>query len=121
MDYPIIDRNNIDFSSNSDICNIGYYEGVLRDSRPYRLEVWSNHGIDTATIFISNKGLEGKSEVDLVKFISGEGIIDIDDDRAEVTEVEDLNGNTFYSINLILNKRDEEINKLLVNLNDYDI
>lgn len=120
MDYPSIERDNIDFSSNSDICNIGYYEGELRDSRPYRLEVWSNHGIDTATIFISTEGLEEKGEVDLVKYIAGEGIIEIDDDRAEVTEMEDINGNKFYSINLILNKRDEEINKLLITLNDYD-
>ena len=41
MDYPKIDRNNIDFSSSSDVCNIGYYESELKDSRPYRLEVWS--------------------------------------------------------------------------------
>ena len=81
MDYPSIERDNIDFSSSSDICNIGYHEGSLRDGRPYRLEVWSSNGLDTATIFISNIGLEGKSEVDLVKYISGEGIIDVDDDR----------------------------------------
>jgi hypothetical protein len=121
MDYPKIERDNIDFYSNSDVCNIGYYEGDLRDGRPYRLEVWSNHGLDTATIFISNIGLENKSEVDLVKYISGEGIIEIDDDRAEVTLIKDINENDFYSINLILNKYDEEINKLLVSLNDYDI
>jgi hypothetical protein len=120
MDYPKIERDNIDFSSNSDICNIGYFEGELRDGRPYRLEVWSNHGFDTATIFISNIGLEDKSEVDLVKYISGENIIEIDDDRAEVNEITDINDNVFYSINLILNKQDEEINRLLVSLNDYD-
>ncbi len=121
MDYPSIERDNIDFSSSSDICNIGYHEGTLRDGRPYRLEVWSSNGLDTATIFISNIGLEGKSEVDLVKYISGEGILDVDDDRAEVKEYTDINDNVFYSINLVLNKRDEEINKLLVELVNYDI
>ena len=121
MDYPKIDRNNIDFSSSSDICNIGYYEGELKDSRPYRLEVWSQSGYDNATIFISNIGLENKSEVDLVKYISGEDIIEIDDDRANVNLIEDINGNMFYAINLLLNKRDEEINRLLVPLDDYDL
>lgn len=121
MDYPKINRNNIDFSSSSDVCNIGYYEGELKDSRPYRLEVWSSNGLDNATVFISNKGLEDKSEVDLVKYIAGEEIIEIDDDRAQVNEVEDPNGNVFYSINLLLNNRDEEINRLLVPLDDYDI
>ena len=121
MDYPAIDRSNIDFSSSSDICNIGYYEGVLKDSRPYRLEVWSQSGYDNATVFISAQGLENKSEVDLVKYLSGEDIIDIDDDRANVNQIEDINGNMFYAINLLLNKRDQEINTLLVPLNDYDI
>ena len=121
MKYPKIERENIDFSSYSDVCNIGYYEGKLRDDRPYRLEVWSSNRVDTATIFISTKDLEDKSDNDLVKYIADEGIIDIDDDRVTVNEVTDINDNTFYSINLILNDKDEEINKLLVNLKDYDI
>ena len=120
MEYPKIDRSNIDFASSSDLCNIGYHEGTLKDGRPYRLEAWSSSGMDTATIFISDKGLEDKSEVDLVKYLSGEEIIDIDDDRASVNKIEDINDNSFYAINLILNKRDEEINKLLVPLDDYD-
>ena len=121
MKYPKIERDNIDFSSSSDVCNIGYYEGKLRDERPYRLEVWSSNKIDTATIFISTKDLEDKSDSDLVKYIANEGIIDIDDDRVTVNEYEDINGNTFYSINLMLNNKDEEINKLLVTLKEYDI
>ena len=120
MDYPQIDRSNIDFASSSDICNIGYHEGTLIDGRPYRLEAWSSNGIDTATIFISNLGLENKSEVDLVKYLSGEEIIDIDDDRASVNQIEDINGNTFYAINLIVNNKDEEINTLLVSLDNYE-
>ena len=120
MEYPKVERENIDFSSDSNICNIGYNEGVLKDGRPYRLEVWSSNRIDTCTIFISNKDLEDKSDVDLVKYIANEGLIDIDDDRVTVNEYTDINDNTFYSINLVLNNKDEEINKLLVSLNNYD-
>lgn len=120
MEYPMINRSNIDFESSSDICNIGYYEGTLKDCRPYRLEAWSMNGLDTVTIFISDKGLEDKSEDDLVKFIAGEDIIDITDDRATVDKVEDIDGNSFYSINLILSNRDEEVNKLLVSLKYYE-
>ena len=121
MEYPTIERDNIDFSSDSTICNIGYHEGILKDGRPYRLEVWSANRIDNATIFISNLGLEDKSDIDLVKYIAGEEIIDIDDDRATVNLYEDINGNSFHSINLILNDKDEEINKLLVPLENYDL
>ena len=117
MDYPQIDRSNIDFASSSDICNIGYHEGTLKDGRPYRLEMWSSNGIDSATIFISNIGLEDKSEVDLVKYIAGEDIIDITDDRSTVNLVTDIEGNDFYGINLLI---DDENNKLLVDLLDYE-
>ena len=120
MDYPKIVRDNIDFNSSSDVCNIGYYEGELKDGRPYRLEMWSSNGIDSVTIFISNIGLEDKSEVDLVKYISGEDIIDISDDRSSVNLVTDIEGNDFYGINLLINNHDEEVNKLLVTLNDYE-
>ena len=120
MDYPSIDRSNIDFLSSSDLCNIGYHEGTLRDGRPYRLEVWSQGGLDNVTIFISNKDLEDKSEVDLVKYISQEGIIDITDDKAVVNLIDDINDNSFYSINLVLNNRDEEINSLLISLDNYE-
>ena len=120
MDYPIIDRSNIDFMSSTEICNIGYHEGTLKDGRPYRLEAWSSNGLDTATIFISNTGLEEKSEVDLVKYLSGEDIIDIEDDRASVELIEDINGNSFYSINILLNNRDDEVNRLLVGLDNYE-
>ena len=120
MDYPRIVRDNIDFNSSSDVCNIGYYEGELKDGRPYRLEMWSSNGIDSVTIFISNIGLEDKSEVDLVKYISGEDIVDITDDRATVNLVTDIEGNDFYGINLLINNRDEEVNTLLVPLDDYE-
>lgn len=117
MDYPKIVRDNMDFNSSSDVCNIGYYEGELKDGRPYRLEMWSSSGVDCVTIFISNIGLEDKSEVDLVKYIAGEDIIDIVDDRASVNMVTDIEGNTFFGINLVI---DEQGNTLLVDLLDYE-
>ena len=51
MDYPQIVRDTIDFTSDTEVCNIGYAEGTLSDTRPYRLEVWSSYGITNVTIF----------------------------------------------------------------------
>ena len=53
MEYPMINRELIDFTSDSDICNIGYAEGVLKDSRPFRAEMWSAYNVETLSIFIS--------------------------------------------------------------------
>ena len=61
MKYPSIVRDTIDFISDTEVCNIGYAEGILSDERPYRLEVWSSYGVTNATIFISIIDLENNT------------------------------------------------------------
>lgn len=120
MDYPSIVRDTIDFTSDTEVCNIGYNEGVLEDSRPYRVEVWSSYGITNATIFISNLDLENASLKAIKKMLIDNKIIDIDKDEILVTIVEDTEENTFYSINVPLEGHTERINKLLVKVKDYE-
>ena len=119
MDYPIIKRDIVDFTSDTEVCNIGYNEGTLKDGRPYRIEVWSAFEIETATIFISTQDIEDKGVKYLKKLIQDNKIIDIYDDRLDVTKTVDYEENEFFSINIPLVDHDEEINTLLVNLKDY--
>ena len=119
MDYPIIKRDIVDFTSDTEVCNIGYNEGTLKDGRPYRIEVWSAFEIETATIFISTQDIEDKDVKYLKKLIKDNKIIDIYDDRLDVTRTVDYEENEFFSINIPLVDHDEEINTLLVNLKDY--
>jgi len=119
MDYPIIKRDIVDFTSDTEVCNIGYNEGTLKDGRPYRIEVWSAFEIETATIFISTQDIEDKDVKYLKKLIQDNKIIDIYDDRLDVTRTVDYEENEFFSINIPLVDHDEEINTLLVNLKDY--
>ena len=119
MDYPIIKRDIVDFTSDTEVCNIGYNEGTLKDGRPYRIEVWSAFEIETATIFISTQDIEDKDVKYLKKLIQDNKIVDIYDDRLDVTRTVDYEENEFFSINIPLVDHDEEINTLLVNLKDY--
>ena len=119
MEYPQIVRDVVDFTSDTEVCNIGYHEGKLSDGRPYRVEVWSAFEIETATIFISTQDIEDKDVKYLKKLIQDNKIIDIYDDRLDVTRTVDYEDNEFYSINIPLIDHDEEINTLLVNLKDY--
>ena len=119
MDYPIIKRDIVDFTSDTEVCNIGYNEGTLKDGRPYRIEGWSAFEIETATIFISTQDIEDKDVKYLKKLIQDNKIIDIYDDRLDVTRTVDYEENEFFSINIPLVDHDEEINTLLVNLKDY--
>lgn len=120
MNYPSIVRDTIDFTSDTEVCNIGYTEGKLEDERPYRVEVWSSYGITNATIFFSNIDLEEASPKAIKKMLIDNNIIDIQEDKIYITEVEDTEENTFFSVNVPLEGKDITINKLLVRIKDYE-
>lgn len=121
MEYPSIVRDTIDFTSDTEVCNIGFTEGILSDKRPYRLEVWESYNVRNATIFISIKGFEDKSEQDIKDYLVKEKIIDIIKDDIYITEVEDSNEEIFLSINMPVIDHDEEINKYLVKIKPFDL
>ena len=109
MDYPNIIRDTLDFTSDTEVCNIGYNEGTLEDGRPYRVEVWSSYGITNATIFISILDLENASEKAIKKMLIDNKIIELEKDEI------------FLSINVPLEGKDTIINKLLIKIKDFDI
>lgn len=121
MKYPSIVRDTIDFTSDTEVCNIGYAEGNLSDERPYRLEVWSSYGITNTTIFISIVDLEEKTEDEIKELLVKEGLIDIIKDDIYITEVEDSEDNTFLSINMPTEDADGVLNKYLVTLKDFEV
>lgn len=120
-EYPSIVRDTIDFTSDTEVCNIGYYEGIFTDGRPVRVEVWSSHNIVNATVFFSIIDLEDKSEFELKNLLAKNEIIELREDNAYVTEYEDINENVFISINIALEDHDKVINKCIVPLTDYVI
>lgn len=120
-EYPKIERDTIDFTSDTEVCNIGYYEGIFTDGRPVRVEIWSSHNVVNATVFFSIIDLEDKSEEDLVDLLAKNEIIEIREKKFYVTEYEDSNENTFISINVVLDDHDMVVNKCLVPIKDYVI
>ena len=73
--YPMINRENVDFSSDTEVCNIGYWEGVLADKRPCRVEEWVFHGVLNATVFISLEGLENLSLKGIKEMLLPDGTV----------------------------------------------
>lgn len=120
MKYPKIVRDNIDFTSDTEVLNVGYYEGTLKDSRPYRLELWLSHEVLNATIFISIKDLEDKEEKEIKKILVDNNIISIIEDKIYIMEVEDVNDNTFLSINVVISDHGKTVNKCLVTTKPYE-
>lgn len=120
MEYPSIIRDTIDFVSDTEVCNIGFSEGILSDSRPYRLEVWESYNIKNVTIFISIKGFEESSEEEIKNYLVKEGIIEIKEDDIYITEVEDSNEEIFLSVNMPIQDHDRELNKYLVKIKPFE-
>lgn len=119
--YPKIVRDTIDFTSDTEVCNIGYYEGIFTDGRPVRVEVWSSHNIISATVFFSIIDFEEFSEKEIKNVLIENEIIELREDNAYITEYEDSNGNIFVSINVALEDHDTVINKCIVPLTEYVI
>lgn len=119
MKYPSIIRDTIDFTSDTEVCNIGFKEGMLKDERPYRVELWSSYGITSATFFVSIIDLEEKTEDDIKRILINNDLIEVIKDDIYITEVEDVEDNSFLSINVPISGKNVEINKLLIKVEDY--
>lgn len=119
MKYPSINRDQVSFESDIEVCNIGFYESII-DERPIRVEVWSSYGILNATIFMSNIDIENKDEKYIKDYLVSNKIIEIIEDKIFITVIQDVDENEFYSINVPLEGKDVIINKCLVKLEDYE-
>ena len=121
MSYPIINRDGVDFTSDTELCNLGYAEGELSDGRPYRIESFLTYGVEALTIFISIQDLEEKSMNDIKKLLVKEGLIEIIEDNILMDKVIDENEEEFISINVPINDHGKEINKCNIALKEYEV
>ena len=116
MELPIINRELVDFTSDTEVVNIGYNEGIY-ENRPYRVEVWASYDIEVATVFISNIDL---TENNIRKYLIDSKVINIIEDNIKIQTIES-DGNEFYSINIPLKDRTKVYNEVLVDIKPYDL
>ena len=62
-------------TEDNDQLDIGWNEGVLSDGRPYRIELWAQDQITSATIFLSTEGLETYSNAQFAELLERERVI----------------------------------------------
>lgn len=121
MKYPKIKRDIIDFTSDTEVCNIGFYEGTLKDGRPIRAEKWVSHEIENVTLFFSIIDFENKTKQDIKDYLIKNNIIKILNDEIYITEIEDINENTFISVNVPVLNHLNVLNEVLLDFKDYNI
>lgn len=118
MKYNMIDRSNIDFTSDAEICNIGYFEGLFQDI-PVRIEDFVHNNVRCITIFIPIEcGLN--DEKSIKSFLEKNRIIEIVEDNIYITELGDANDSEFYSINVPLESNNHVFNRSLIEMKNYE-
>ena len=110
-DYlPLIDHAWRTFGKRSltDDVNIGWNAGIVEGNRPYFCECWAD-GYTAITYFISTKGIEDYTVVQLEDMLKKAGIIWYVGERKYKTYVKkfcDDSNNDFFSINMIVGDDD---------------
>ena len=118
MKYKMIDRSNIDFSNDADVCNLGFFEKEI-GLYPIRCEKFYTKGITCATFFIPNDE-SFKTKESIKKFLVDQNLVKIIKDEIYITEIEDINENSFISINVPLEQNDMIINECLIEFKNYE-
>ena len=92
--------------------NIGWNIGLLAENRPWFAECWARDGMTMLTYFISTRGIEESTPVQLQHMLEDAGIVrftDPDrDNTPAVSRFKDGNGNEFFSVNILVGVEDED-------------
>jgi hypothetical protein len=111
-EYPRPDRSdfkpNFRKTSENDVLDIGWSEGMLSDGRPYRFECWCQDQITLVTIFLSRIGLGDVDEEKIIKLLEQENLLRFPFPKRFVSarSFEDASGHELLSINVVIG--DEE-------------
>jgi hypothetical protein len=90
--------------------DIGWQEGVLNDSRPYRVEVWCEDQTSFVTYFFSVIGLEHETSDALVNMLEREGLLRFRlgaPRYTSATQIKDGRGQELWSVTVVVGTEDE--------------
>ncbi len=111
--YPKPDRNgfipNKAKTPENDALDIGWAEGTLSDTRPYRMECWAQDGVTSVTFFLSTIDLSGGDKKWWSWFLRKEGLLSFFGEKQfiGVAHFTDPSGNEMWSVNVVVGDEDE--------------
>lgn len=110
--YPAPDRTgfepNFSKTSDNDVLDIGWAEGVLSDLRPWWLECWAQDRVTCLTIFVARAGLDLGDDPSVARFLEREGLLRFTGKEryATAAAVTDQAGHAMWSINVVVGDDD---------------
>jgi hypothetical protein len=115
--YPLPDRSgytpNFEKTPENEVLDIAWQEGLLKDGRPFRGELWVQEHISSVTFFFSTAGLEKYTREDFIRMVQEENLQtfrSVSDDQRflHAQKIVDYSGNEMWSINVIVGDEDEQ-------------
>ena len=90
--------------------NIGWNAGLLEDNRPYFAECWAMDQITSLTIYVTTKGIEGKTAEEMDRWFQDIGYYsyrDKDHHTARLDTFKNPDGDEFYIITVTVGVDEE--------------
>jgi hypothetical protein len=115
--YPRPDRSgytpNFEKTPENEILDIAWQEGVLKDGRPFRGELWVQEHITSVTFFCSTAGIENYTREDFIRMVEEEGLQNFKssaDDRRFLyaQKMTDYSGHELWSINIVVGDESDQ-------------
>jgi len=108
--FPKPDRSNYQphgKNSEDPSTDIGWDEGFLSDTRPYRAECWAEDGVTSLTFFFSTAGLETMTDDQFGDFLEREGLLRFIGTRyVAAMPMTDASGHDMWSVNVVVGDED---------------
>ena len=90
--------------------NIAWTAGLIEENRPYFAEAWAVDGITMLTFYFSSKGIEDRTENELLQLALGTYMFRFRDgspETAEISKYPDQQGNEFFAVNITVSDGDK--------------
>ena len=126
MNAPKPDRSdtspNLAKTAENPVLDLGWNEGILSDSRPYRVEAWAEDQISSLTFFMSTNGIEIYSNAQFADLLEREQLVAYRNGRrrsAYAMPFTDASGNSVWSVNVVTGDDGESFVDVLTALRPY--
>ncbi len=126
MHFPRPDRSdtspNLSKTAENPVLDLGWNEGFLSDSRPYRIEAWAEDQVCCVTVFMPTAGMETCSNAFFADLLEREQLIAYRPDKrrsAAAMRCTAASGNSVWSVNVVTGDDEETFVDVLTELRPY--
>lgn len=126
MHAPKPDRSNrspnLAKTAENPVLDLGWNEGFLSDTRPYRVEAWAEDQISSITVFMSTNGIENYTNEQFADLLEREQLIAYHPGRrrsAYAMPCTDASGNSLWSVNVVTGDDEDTFVDVLTEIRPY--